>query len=138
MHVLSLAYTKRLGIKHSSVPGFLLELPDGPNVFNHLGTVHASALYSLAEISSGYFLRANFADIADQTIPMLRGSQVKFKKSANGTLYSVVRLNGTSLKEIRNTLELKRKALFFLQVKIFNEHEEVVMLGDYEWFVTMK
>lgn len=138
MHVLSLAYTKRLGIKPSTIPGYLLELPASPNVLNHLQTVHASASYSLAEISSGYFLRSNFADIADQTIPILRGSQVKYKKSGKGSLFSVVRLNGTNVKEIRASLETKRKALFFIQVKVYNDEKELVMLGDYEWFVTLK
>lgn len=133
-----MSHTKRLGIKASSLPDYLLELPAGPNVLNHLDTIHASAIYSLAEISSGYYLRANFRDIADQTIPILRGSQVKFKKIGSGNLYSTVRLIGTTLKDIRASLESRRKSLFLIQVKIVNEQEDVVMTGDYEWFVTMK
>jgi len=36
--------------------GYILEMPESPLLLNHVGTVHASVQFALAEASSGEFL----------------------------------------------------------------------------------
>ena len=49
MNVLNLPFNKILLIKKSDLPDTILMLEDQVKYQNHLGTVHASAQYALAE-----------------------------------------------------------------------------------------
>ena len=62
MNVLDLPFNKILLIKKSDVPDTILMLEDRVKYQNHLGTIHASAQYALAEASSGEILERNFGD----------------------------------------------------------------------------
>ena len=53
MNVLDLPFNTILLIKQSDAPDTILMLEDHARYQNHLGTVHASAQYALAEASSG-------------------------------------------------------------------------------------
>lgn len=136
--VLGMPITKLLSINKSELEEFLLQLNSNKNLLNHLATIHASMLFSLAEISSGYFLAKHFDEVAPYTLPILRNSSVKYKSSAIGTIYSKARLKGISKTEIINALKSKRKALFTIEVKLFNEESKLVVQSDFEWFVTLK
>ena len=138
MKVLSLTYSKWFGIRESAVPEHMLFMPLNPKFLNHLGTIHASATYSLAETASGYFLQKNFKDIADQTIPLLRASTIRYRRAGVGDLFASVKLKGGNLKEIRDILILKRKVSITMEVKVTDEHNQVILTGIFEWFVTLK
>ena len=57
MHVTDLAINKTLGMQLASPgSGHILEMPETPLVLNHVGTIHASVQFALAEASSGEFL----------------------------------------------------------------------------------
>jgi acyl-coenzyme A thioesterase PaaI-like protein len=57
MDVISLPFNRLIGLEAGSPEsGFLLSLPAGVQYTNHLGTVHASALFAVAEAASGVFL----------------------------------------------------------------------------------
>ena len=138
MKVLTLPFTKKIGITQATSAEYILQLNYNPDNLNHLNTIHASASYALAETTSGFFLRTNFTDIADQTIPIMHSSTVKYKRGAIGDIFSKANLKGTNVKELSSLLMLKRKAVFIIQVKLFNEANEIIMSGEFEWFVTLK
>lgn len=138
MKVLNLPFTKKIGIEKSEKPNYLLQLKSNNKNFNHLETIHGSASFSLAETTSGYFLSLNFADIANNTIPILRSSSIKYKKSSAGTLYSKAKLVENSIEDILLLLRFKRKALFTIAVTIYDENNTLLINAEYEWFVTMK
>ena len=135
--VLTLPYTKKLGIHQSDRKGFLLQMNDAIQNQNHINTFHASASYSLAETSSGYFLEKNFSEIADQTIPVLRTATIKYKRAATGTLYSSAKLVDDNIASVNQVLLAKKKVLVTIQVKLFNEEKELVLTGNFEWFVIL-
>ena len=138
MKAILLPFSKKIGIKPSNLSDYLLQLDYSDTTINHIGTTHASASYALAETTSGVFLEINFAEIASQTIPILRSSIVKYKKGGLTTLYSVAKLVDTNVAEITKTLLAKKRIIFVIAVKLYNESKEVVMTGDFEWFVTLK
>lgn len=138
MKVLNLPFSKKIGIEKSTKNGFLLQLPFSEKVQNHLNTIHGSASYALAEITSGYFLSIYFADIADQTIPILRSSCMKYKKSGDSNLYSKAKLKENTVSDILLQLQFKRKTFFTIEVKLYNEANQLVVTGEFEWFVTMR
>lgn len=138
MKVLSLPFTQRLGIVLSDNNEYLLQLNNNSKLLNHIDTIHASASYALAEITSGYFLNTHFADIADQTIPILRSSAVKYNKTCKSTLYSKAELVNTTSGDVLLQLKFKRKCLLTIAVKLYDTENTLILTSDFKWFVTMK
>jgi hypothetical protein len=60
----------------------ILEMPESPLLLNHVGTVHASARFALAEASSGEFLLRHLGEAQGRVFAVLRTSDVKFRKPA--------------------------------------------------------
>ena len=56
-----------------------LELHDAENNNNHLGTVHASAQFALAEACSGQYLLKTFKAYSSKIIPVVRKAETKYQ-----------------------------------------------------------
>lgn len=136
MNVLDLPFNKYIGLKDSEQDGFLLTLPKSRNYFNHLKTLHAGVLFTLAEASSGKFLLNEFADIEFPIIPMLRKTTVKYTKAVKGRVKSKGILIGKTKEEIIRELLRKSRTLIDVQVKVYSEDDEEVMSSVFQWFVT--
>lgn len=135
MKVLQMPLSKKIGIIKSDKPEYLLKMNYSNELNNHLNTMHGVALYALAEITSGEFLNKYFHDIADVTIPVLRTSQIKYKKECTSDVYSKAKLLNTTASDILLLLEFKKKCIFIIEVKIYNNLNQIVFSGDFEWFV---
>ena len=55
MDITKIPFNQFIGLKISDKSGYLLMLDNRPEYRNHLDTVHASAMFALAEATSGYF-----------------------------------------------------------------------------------
>src|SRR5210317_1829859 len=73
---------------------FVLYMDAKANHMNHLETIHASAIFSLAEASSGEFLHVNFDSIRKDVIPVIRKAEVRFRKPVKGRIRSKAELIG--------------------------------------------
>lgn len=135
---MNLPTTKKFGISKSSLPNYLMELEYDEKNLNHINTLHASAIYSLAEISSGYFLNVEFSEYEHSTIPILRSSTMKYRKLCNSQLYSTAVLKNTTVEEIKNLLNSKSRVLFTIIVKLFDAENDLKVSGNFDWLVTMK
>lgn len=138
MKVLNLPFTKKNSIVQSDLNQYLLMLPFSDMVANHLDTVHGAASFALAESTSGYFLNLHFAEIAEETVPVLRSACIKYKQKASGNLYATASFTTHTVEEIHQQLQSRRKAFFTIQVTIVNTDHQPVAVGDFEWFASMK
>jgi acyl-coenzyme A thioesterase PaaI-like protein len=102
---------------------------------NHLNTVHASALFSLAEASSGQFLLNEFSELTD-IVPVVRKVETKYKKPATGVVFSKAKFLETEKTEILEALSKRGRALLKVEVSLFDENEVSIMQSVFEWFVT--
>jgi uncharacterized protein (TIGR00369 family) len=76
-----------VGVRISTLDadGAVAEIPDDPRYLNHLGTVHAGALFLAAEVAcAGAFAGAIAARLADLRFFVLRESKVWFLNPARG------------------------------------------------------
>jgi acyl-coenzyme A thioesterase PaaI-like protein len=137
MNITDIAFHQKLGIQTSEKPGYLLALPFSESNRNHLNTFHASAIFGLAEISSGLFLQNEFTEIAHKVMPVMRGAQVKFKKPATSTIYSFAQFKNVVKADFIAELEAKKRALITIEIKISDEANNLIFVGEYEWFVMM-
>jgi len=105
------------------------------NYLNHLNTVHASALFALAEASSGYFLLNEFSKLSD-IVPVVRKVETKYKKPATSCIFSKAEFQDTDKNEVLDMLNQKGRAILKVEVSLFDEVEVLIMQSIFEWFVT--
>lgn len=137
MNILDIPYNQLLGIQKSDNDLYILKLEKDPKYHNHIQSIHAAALFSLAEASAAEFLAINFGEFEGKAVPLLRKSEIKFKKPTPGPVYSKATLLEESIENISATLREKSKALLKIQVHLVTTQEETIMIGDFEWFVSL-
>jgi len=136
MHVTDLAINKTLGIQLvSSREGHILELPASPLLFNHVGTIHASVQFALAEACSGEFLLQHLGDTQRDVFAVLRASDVKFRKPAHGELRASARFAGDAASALSAELASRRRALASVLVEVADPQGVVTMSGQFDWFL---
>jgi acyl-coenzyme A thioesterase PaaI-like protein len=134
MDVTQLPFNNFIGLKMSDRTGFLLMLENRSEYRNHLNTVHASALFSLAEASSGHFLLNEFSDLTD-IVPVVRKVETKYSKPATGIVFSKAKFLETEKNKILEALNKKGRTLLKVEVSLFDENEVPIMQSVFEWFV---
>ena len=133
MDILSIPFNQFLGLALSDDPAYLMTLPAKGEYENHLRTVHAGALFALAEASSGLRLLREFSDVKDM-IPVVRNVEVKYRKPAVGAIFSQASL-GMEKADVLAALETRRRVLFPIRVSLYDADAVMVMQAVFEWFV---
>jgi hypothetical protein len=134
MNVFDLPFNKFVGLELSDNPEYLLMLKNKDKYQNHLSTVHASAQFALAEATSGHFLLNEFRDLTE-IIPVVRKAETKYKKPAQGCVYSKASFVNTDKTKITEELNSRHRALITVRVELFVSGKIPVMQSDFEWFV---
>jgi len=138
MHVTDLALNKALGMSLApagQVQGHVLEMPETPLLLNHVGTIHASAQFALAEASSGEFLIAQVGNLQPPVFAVLRTSEVKFRKPAHGTLRASARFTEGDIESLASELKSRGRALASVLVDVADLNGVVTMSGQFDWFL---
>jgi acyl-coenzyme A thioesterase PaaI-like protein len=136
MHVTELAINKTLGMQLAPQgTGHILEMPESPLLLNHIGTVHASAQFALAEASSGEFLLCHLRAAQNQVFAVLRTSDVKFRKPAHGALRASARFAEGSAESLSAELSSRGRTLASVLVEVADSQGIVTMSGQYDWFL---
>lgn len=132
--VTELPFNTFLGIQAGSAPEALLTLPAGNQYLNHLGTVHASALLSLAEASSGEFLLRHFGS-SSGVVPVVRHIEAKFRKPAHGSISSRANVVPDALAQMQADLTAKGRALVTVTIELHDEAGTHALTASVEWFI---
>ena len=135
MNVLELPFNKILLLKKSEAPDTILMLEDHEKYQNHLGTVHASAQYALAEASSGEILERNFGDWTGAYFPVVRRVEVKYKNPAKGRLFSTGSIDADKAAKAKKELGQKGRTLVDVMVKIIDEQKNITFESTFTWFI---
>ena len=137
MNVFELPFNKFIGLEKSSDSDYLLMLNEKDEYLNHLSTVHASALFALAEATSGFFLLGEFQEVKD-ILPVVRKVETKYKKPALGKIFSKADFVDTDKAKILEELNIKQRALITVRVSLYNSEKVNIMQSDFEWFIAKK
>ena len=136
MHVTDLAINKTLGMQLAPPgSGHILEMPETPLHLNHVGTVHASVQFALAEASSGEFLLRQLGEAQSHVFAVLRTAEVKFRKPAHGPFRSSARFADGVADRLSAELAARGCALVSVSVEVADAHGVVTMTGQYDWFL---
>jgi len=138
MNVTKIPFNQFIGIEKTNTNSeYLLTLKSNEQLKNHLGTVHASALFALAEATSGEFLLNGFSQIEFDIIPVVRKSEVKYCKPANGPVFSKAELININKDEFIAELTQKKRAIIQVKVNLFDSENNKVMMAVFDWFVSV-
>ncbi len=123
---MNIAFIKTLGIKDG-------KLENKDRLHNHLGSLHAGAIFSFAENASGEYLREKFPDLKDRVMPLLRESSIKYKKQATSTLKS--KAYSKEVEKFKSQFDKKGRATIIVDVNILDEKDEIVFVGNFKWYI---
>ena len=138
MNVIEIPFNKFLGLqKVDTEDDFILKLEERKEFLNHLGTLHASTLFALAEATSGEFLLNQFKDHELNIIPVVRKVEIKYSKPGNGIVYSKADFVSTNTTEIIDELSNKKRVLIKVKVDIYNEDLNRLLTSIFDWFVVL-
>ncbi|HVW40143.1 MAG TPA: PaaI family thioesterase [Amycolatopsis sp.] len=94
------------------------EIPAEPHLLNHLGTVHAGALFLAADIAgAAAFVGAAATGLSTVDILVLRNGTASFRKPANGRIRAIATVDERELRRILagegQRFDLDGKALLY-------------------------
>jgi len=130
MDITKIAFVNKVGI--GSDNGRLL-LNMSEEKMNHVGTIHAGALYTLAETASGQVLYEQFTELADSVIPLLRESQIKYKKSAESSVWAKGIIDNPEA--FKERLISKGCAFADVMVEVRDVEDSLICSGIFNWYV---
>lgn len=135
MNITRLPFNEFIGVEVSTRDGFVLSLPAGDRYTNHLGTVHASALMSLAEATSGEVLLRSVGHIADSLVPVVRRFDCKFRKPATGSVAARASIPEAARDQLLADIKTKGRGSIEIAVDVHDEADLRCLSATVEWFI---
>lgn len=131
-----LAFNRALGICPAPDDAeYLLELPFGPIVQNHLGTVHAAAQFALAEAASAECLQRTFGPAVGAVFAVVRSGEVKYRHAGNGDLLAYAVADAATRENLIRDLEGRGRATAVVLVDLKDRNGGVTFHARFEWFI---
>jgi hypothetical protein len=136
MDITQIPFNKWLGITRvQDGSGYLLELADSPNYHNHLGTVHASVQFSLAEATGAEYLMTAFPELSGKVVALVRRVEMKYKAPLMGRIMSKTTVSQSEIEQFLNQLRTKGRGLIGVGVQVVDGIGTLGLIGQVEWFV---
>lgn len=133
--ITQLPFNAHLGIQQCTEGHHLLRLPFATHLTNHVGTVHASALFALAEASSGEFLIRHSADDV-QLNAVVRKVSGKYSAPATGEIHSLGETDPVDILNALNATAEKGRALVTISIRLIETNDKVVGRFGFDWFLS--
>ena len=133
--ITQLPFNRDSGMQRSDRSDAIFMYPADARYFNHLGTVHAAVLFTLAEATSGEFLQQQFASLDTPLGAMVRRAETKYRRPAHGAVYSRASANAADLLSLPDQVQRRGRASITVQIEIIDAADVVVTTATFEWFV---
>jgi uncharacterized protein (TIGR00369 family) len=130
-------FAEHTGIEISEVgPGVgVAQLEDLAHVRNHIGSVHAGAVFTLGETASGVAMLGTFAEQASSLRPVTTEVAISYLKMARGKLTATAR-TVVPAEQLQSELADQGRASFDVAVSIANERGVTVAQLKVTWVVS--
>lgn len=135
MDVTQLPFNQLVGLQsEAEASGWLVSLPAGAQHMNHVGTLHACALLTVAEAGSGIFLQRKLGSAAGY-VPVVRRLQARFRKPAVGWVAARANLPDEVVAGWAAQLATRGKLTAEVPVEVVDGNGTVVLTAEVEWFI---
>jgi thioesterase domain-containing protein len=121
-----IAFVKRSGLKAEVLePGHVrLCMPLAGNQ-NHIGSMYAGALFTLAEIPGGALFLTSFD--AQRFYPIVKEMNLRFRRPATGDIRVEASLADTEIQRLQKQATEEGKAEYVLELQLTDDSGEVVV-----------
>jgi acyl-coenzyme A thioesterase PaaI-like protein len=132
----ALPFVRHVGIDFVEVSSgsALARLDERPQIANHIGTVHAAAIFALGEAASGAAVTGAFIDIIAAVRPVAARAEIEFLRLARAPLEAQARI-GEPSEALRMRFETERRAEFVVEVDIRDSRGKSVASMNVAWHV---
>lgn len=132
----SVPFAAYVGVRITTVESGKAEavLDERPEVTNHIATIHAGALFTLAEAASGAAMAGALAPVLMQVRPVASHGAITYKKPAKGPLVARAQVSRPP-EELLQEIEGAGKAAFDVAVSIEDAEGNEVATVDIGWHV---
>lgn len=110
----------------------VLRLPDQGDYHNHIGGLHAGAMFTLAETATGAIVLGNFGMHLDRAVPLAVESTIRFLKIARGPMYAEAIMKETP-EEIMAQLDAGQRPQWTIAVSLATEDWTVTGEATFLW-----
>ena len=110
----------------------VLRLPDDPAYHNHIGGLHAGAMFTLAETATGAIVLGNFGMHMDRAVPLAVESTIRYKKIAKGPIYAEALMHDTP-ESIMARLDAGERPEWTIEVSLAMEDWTVTGEASFLW-----
>jgi len=126
-------FIERAGLEllHAERGRVVLRLPFAPNT-NHVGTVYAGALFTVAEVPGGALFLGAF-DVS-RFYPIVGDLAIRFRKPATTSVLVDARMSDDEIGRVTSDLEAAGKAKWVLSQEIVDERGAVVATTEATYF----
>ena len=120
-----IAFVKRMNLKAEVLePGFVrLRVPLAGNE-NHIGSMYAGALFTLAEIPGGALFLTSFD--ASKFYPIVKEMNLRFRRPATGDIRVEASLSEAQIEQLQKQATEHGKAEYVLELQLTDDSGEVV------------
>ena len=120
-----IAFVKRSGLKAEVLePGHVrLRMPLAGNQ-NHLGSMYAGALFTLAEIPGGALFLTSFD--SQRFYPVVKEMNLRFRRPASGDVRVEARLAAEWIEQLQSEAAAQGKAEYLLELQLTDDSGQVV------------
>ncbi|MCY1300008.1 hypothetical protein D9M70_495630 [compost metagenome] len=120
-----IAFVKRSGLKADVLePGHVrLRMPLEGNQ-NHIGTLYAGALFTLAEMPGGALFLTSFD--SRRFYPIVKEMNLRFRRPAKGDITVEARMHSEEIMRIQREAEANGKADYLMELQLLDATGEVV------------
>jgi len=125
-----------LGVRRAEEAG-CMELPFNESVQNHIGHMHASAQFGLAEISSGALMREIFHDLDGKVLAVVRRAEIKYSQPVESVLQAWPYLEEGAEQKMRVQLSSRGRSILPVHVKLKTGQGDIATHAVYHWFISM-
>jgi acyl-coenzyme A thioesterase PaaI-like protein len=91
---------------------------------NHLGSMYAGALFTLAEIPGGALFMTSF-DVT-RFYPLVKDMQIRFRRPATGDICVEARISSAEIERLQTEAHTLGKADYLLELELTDASGEVV------------
>ena len=109
-------------------------LTQSQNTSNHIATMHAGALFTLAEAASGAAMAGMFLDRLAGLRPVAASSTIDYVKPARGAITAYAKVDGTK-PALLTALESEGKVRFPITVRMEDANGREVARMTVDWHV---
>ncbi|NER38842.1 MAG: DUF4442 domain-containing protein [Oscillatoria sp. SIO1A7] len=133
MDITKVPFIQKAGIRYDR--SGILNLEFCKSIHNHVGTIHASAQFALAETASGDCLQSLCPELSDKVFAILREAKVKYRQPAEKSVSAYSSVDDDSISVFRDRLARKGRSTIEIAVEIRDLDGTVTCSGIFKWFV---